>query len=213
MRVDRRAARRTDARAAAAEVIRITGGDLRGRVIARPVPAGVRPTAGRVREAVFSMVGQELSGWSMLDMFGGSGLMALEAVSRGAGPVHVVERDARTAECIRANAVALGVEVRVLVGDASRIPLPTVDLVYVDPPYRQEIGPHVLRAAIACTRVVVAEARSGAVWPEPPPGFARERIRSYGDTEIALYVRIGALSRPAEVKEVRDDAGVIEDDG
>ncbi|MCE7957512.1 MAG: 16S rRNA (guanine(966)-N(2))-methyltransferase RsmD, partial [Acidobacteria bacterium ACB2] len=71
--------------------LRITGGHLRGRVL-EGVPAGVRPTASRVREALFSMVGQDLRGWSVLDAFGGTGLLALEAVSRGAAPVVVVER-------------------------------------------------------------------------------------------------------------------------
>lgn len=194
-------------------MIRITGGSLRGRVLARPVPSGVRPTSGRVREAVFSILGQDLEGWAVLDMFGGSGLMALEAASRGARPVHVVEKDPRIAEGIRANAGALGVDLRVRVGDAARIDLPDADLIYADPPYRQPIGPHVLRAAEVCRRVVVAEARSGAEWPEAPEGFERERIRNYGDTEIALYVRIGALSGSAEVQEIRYDAGMIEDNG
>ena len=70
--------------------IRITGGELRGRLI-QGVPEGVRPTAGRVREALFSMVGQALQGWSALDAFGGTGLLAFEAASRGAAPVTVVE--------------------------------------------------------------------------------------------------------------------------
>jgi 16S rRNA (guanine966-N2)-methyltransferase len=194
-------------------VIRVTGGALRGRVLPRPVPEGVRPTAGRVREAVFSVVGQDLVGWSMIDLFGGSGLMAIEAASRGAAPVTVVEQNPRAAEAIRANAAGMGVALQVRVGDATRVQLEPADLVYVDPPYRQPIGPHVLRAAELCRRFVVAEARSGADWPEPPPGFERDRIRNYGDTEIALYVRIGTLSGSAEDDEVREDTGVIEDNG
>lgn len=182
----------------APQVIRITGGALRGRVLPRPVPEGVRPTAGRVREAVFSVLGQDLSGWSMLDLFGGSGLMAIEAASRGADPVRVVEQNPRAAEAIRANAEAVGVSLRVRVGDATRVELDPADFVYVDPPYRQPIGPHVMRAAAVCRRVVVAEARTGAEWPDPPEGFERDRIRSYGDTEIALYVRIGAFSGASE---------------
>ena len=65
-------------------MIRVTGGALRGRSLPARVPEGVRPTAGRVREAVFSMVGQDLRGWSVLDLFGGSGLIGIEAASRGA---------------------------------------------------------------------------------------------------------------------------------
>ena len=64
--------------------MRITGGTLKGRVLPVPVSSGVRPTSSRVREALFSMVGNHLDGVTWLDAFGGAGLTALEASSRGA---------------------------------------------------------------------------------------------------------------------------------
>lgn len=194
-------------------MIRITGGELRGRVLPGGVAKGVRPTAGRVREAVFSMVGQSLEGWSMLDLCGGTGLMALEAASRGASPVTVVEQSVQAAAAIRANVEALGASVRVRVGDARRLPLDSADLVYLDPPFREPIGPWIARAAPLTTRVLVAEARSGVAWPAAPDGFTLQRARAYGDTALALYVRAGALAGGAEADEVGDDSGVVEDDG
>lgn len=194
-------------------MIRVTGGALRGRVLPAAVAAGVRPTAGRVREAIFSMVGQDLAGWSMLDLCGGTGLMAIEAASRGAAPVTVVERSPQAAAAIRTNLERLGVPARVRVGDARRVPLDPADLVYLDPPFREPIEPWIARAAPLARRVLVAEARAGGEWPPAPEGFAPPRARTYGDTAVALYVRVGTNAGGAEADEVVDDGGVVEDDG
>lgn len=169
-------------------MIRISGGALAGRVLPGAVPAGVRPTSGRVREALYSMLGQDLSGWSMLDLFGGTGLMALEAASRGAAPVTVVERNPRAVAVIRRNADALGVALRVRQGDAARCPLDPADLVFLDPPYAEAIGPWLARAAGVTRRVLVAEVRSGAA-PEPVAGFTLDLARDYGDTALRIYLR------------------------
>ena len=172
-------------------MIRITGGTHRGRPLPHPVPATARPTSSRVREAIFSMVGQDLSGWSMLDLFGGSGLMALEAASRGAGPVTVVERDARAAAAVRANAAALGAALRVRVEDAARAALDPADLVFLDPPYADGVERWLARGASLCTRVLVMEARSGARWPASVEGARGDlnlsRERAYGDTVVGVY--------------------------
>lgn len=169
-------------------MIRVTGGALRGRTLPARVPEGVRPTAARVREAVFSMLGQDLAGWSMLDLFGGSGLMAIEAASRGAAPVTVVDRAASSLACIRANVRAVGAAVKVVQADATAV-RDAADLVYIDPPFRDPIGPWLTRAADLCRRVLVAEARAPVEWPELP-GFELDRARAYGDTALAIYVRV-----------------------
>ena len=67
-------------------MLRVTGGVLRGRVLPAPLPEGVRPTSARTREALFSIVGQDLEGLSFLDAFGGAGLIAIEAWSRTLKP-------------------------------------------------------------------------------------------------------------------------------
>ncbi|MFN7146324.1 MAG: RsmD family RNA methyltransferase [Myxococcota bacterium] len=192
-------------------MIRVTGGTLRGRILPARVPPNVRPTASRVREAIFSMVGQDLSGWSVLDLFGGSGLMAIEAASRGASPVTVVDRNAGSLACIRANVAAVSADVKVLQGDAASTRV-EADLVYLDPPFKDPIGPWIQRAAALARRMVVAEARAGVEWPEVP-GFAIDRAKVYGDTAVALYVRVGTLPAGAEDAVVGQDRGVVEHDG
>lgn len=170
--------------------LRITGGHLRGRVL-EGVPAGVRPTASRVREALFSMVGQDLRGWSVLDAFGGTGLLALEAVSRGAAPVVVVERRRDVARWIAETARGLGVgppELVVTQGEAeTALAGGSWDLVLLDPPYDDDPAAWASRAAGAARRVLVIEHRRGARMPEILGPLALDRTRGYGDTALALY--------------------------
>ena len=89
--------------------MKLTGGQARGRSLRGRLPDGVRPTSARVREAVFSMLGQDLDGLAFLDAFGGSGLMGLEAWSRGAQVV-VYERQRATARWIQRQGEALGAQ-------------------------------------------------------------------------------------------------------
>ncbi len=171
-------------------MMRITGGRCRGRVLTAPVQEGVRPTGARVREALFNVLHNNLHEWSMLDLFGGSGLVALEAASRGAAPVTVVERDPRTAAAIRQNATALGLTLEVRVGDAAQVPLDPADLVFLDPPYREPIGPWLARGAFLARRVLVAEVRDR---PEnlELSGFKADPPRRYGETSLLLFQRVG----------------------
>ena len=171
---------------------KISGGALGGRVLRAVVPEGVRPTAIRTRAALFSMLGQDLAGWSFLDACGGTGLMAVEAWSRGAWPVITVERDSLAARGIAENLNSLkllsGVApIQMVQGDARRVVLPQVDVVYLDPPYKEPIGPWIEWAATLARRYVIAEARAGGEWPAPPPGFELDRVRRHGDAEIAFY--------------------------
>lgn len=150
----------------------------------------VRPTSGRVREALFSMVGQDLQGWSVLDAFGGTGLLAFEAASRGAGPVLVVDRDPRSVRQIEAAGRQLGLAVTVLREDAARaLVAPGWDLVLLDPPYAEEPGPWLERAAPVTLRCLVFEHRSGHRLPDQVGPLRLDRRREYGETALTLYRR------------------------
>lgn len=169
--------------------MRITGGSLRGRVVpGRPGP-GVRPTSSRVREALFNVIGQDLHGRSVLDAFGGAGLLSFEAASRGAGPVTVVERDRSAAQAIRAAARALGVQVEVVQGDAARVLGGNQgwDLVLLDPPYREDPAAWIHRAAPRVRwRLVVEHSARSQVPPVSGP-IELLRLKRYGDTSLAVY--------------------------
>ncbi|MFT4035599.1 MAG: RsmD family RNA methyltransferase [Patulibacter sp.] len=94
--------------------LRITGGELRGRPVATPPGSATRPTAARVREAVFSMLGP-MHGAAVLDLCSGAGTLGFEALSRGAGSVVLIDDAQAAVECARHNAQSYGVQDRVTV--------------------------------------------------------------------------------------------------
>jgi 16S rRNA (guanine966-N2)-methyltransferase len=124
--------------------VRIIAGEFRGRVLKAPPDRKARPTADRVREAWFSILGAQLQGAAVLDLFAGSGALGLEALSRGAARVDFVEVSNSSLTALRANVAALDVESRVRIhrGDAlsfvERLDVHAYDLVLADPPYHTD---------------------------------------------------------------------------
>ena len=122
--------------------LRIVAGRLRGRRLRVPSDAALRPTSERVREALFNILGQDLSGFDVLDLFAGSGALGFEALSRGARRVVFVESSPKIASALRRSAEDLGVdrEARVIVGrveevlDRARLGGP-YHVILADPPY------------------------------------------------------------------------------
>jgi 16S rRNA (guanine966-N2)-methyltransferase len=150
--------------------LRIVAGAWRGRVLQAPPGLATRPTAERLRQALFDMLlhapwGGRLDGMSVLDAFAGTGALGLEALSRGAAAAWFIERDRAAIPVLRTNVAACrGAQATVLAADALRPP-PGVpcNLVFLDPPYAQDLLPRALvalRAAnwIAPGALVVAEA-------------------------------------------------------
>jgi 16S rRNA (guanine966-N2)-methyltransferase len=178
--------------------MRVIAGKYGGRRLRAPRGRATRPTAERVREAVFSMLG-ELEGAVVLDLFAGTGALAIEALSRGATRAVLVERESRALAALRANLAALDVgaeqaEVRRREAGAAlrnaRERQETYDLVFVDPPYRHAgVTGRELQAALPPVlapraRVVVESDRR----TEPPAlPLEQELRRRYGDTEITIY--------------------------
>lgn len=179
--------------------MRIVAGTHRGRRIAAPRGTATRPTADRVREAVFAMVGP-IDGVDALDLFAGSGALGLEAVSRGAASATLVERDPRALACIRANVAALGMEARVRVvardwrsalrGEATAGR--GFGLCLCDPPYsltdRVVAGIGALLAPLMTPPGIVVIEGSAALPPPEPDGLdiATRIDRTYGDTAVSV---------------------------
>jgi 16S rRNA (guanine966-N2)-methyltransferase len=169
--------------------VRVAGGELRGRRL--KAPRGQRPTTERVREAVFSILG-DIGGARVLDLFCGSGALAIEALSRGATRAVLIDTDPRTA---RANVEALGLGERAetVRADAcrwlDRRAGEAFDLILCDPPYglddrsRDLLSSLVPRALAPEGRVVMESSPARPLDLELP--LARER--AYGDTLIRVY--------------------------
>jgi len=122
--------------------VRIIGGHWKRTPIPVVEAPGLRPTPDRVRETLFNWLGQDLTGWHVLDLFAGTGALGLEAASRGAAQVTMVERDARAVRALQAMCTRLRAErVSCVQGDArqwlSRVDptAPRFDLILLDPPF------------------------------------------------------------------------------
>jgi 16S rRNA (guanine966-N2)-methyltransferase len=191
-------------------VTRIIGGTAGGRRLQTPSGSLTRPTSDRVREALFSAVEStlgSLAGLRFLDLYAGSGAVGLEAASRGAAKVTLVEKDRRTAALARANSRALAFTgVDVVCAPVARYlqqgpPEAPFDLVFVDPPYA-EAGATVDAAVRGLTAggwladealvVVERSARSDPVgWSD---GCRPQRVRVYGETALHFATWAGGPS-------------------
>ena len=121
--------------------VRIVGGAWRSRLLEVAAVPGLRPTPDRVRETLFNWLGQDLDGQHCLDLFAGTGILGLEAASRGAEAVVLVERDPRALDALHKDAKTLQAsQVEIVRGDAVRFAQTTprsFDGVFLDPPYNQ----------------------------------------------------------------------------
>jgi 16S rRNA (guanine(966)-N(2))-methyltransferase RsmD len=180
-------------------VSRIVAGVLGGRRLVMPPGQATRPTSDRVREALFSALAAmvDLEGARVADLYAGSGAVGLEAASRGASYVLLVEADPRAVGVARANVAALAVGDRVRVNPSkvahvlSAAPDEPYDVVFADPPYAAPgIDIDVMLAALVANgwlaeeAVVVVERSSRAAPVAWVPGITGERGRRYGETTL-----------------------------
>lgn len=138
----------------------ITAGIYKGRKISVPDKSITRPTLSKVRMGVFntlySLTG-EFEGKTFLDVFGGSGIMGLEALSRGFSKVRVFEKNPKAAEIIKKNYKQLGLKPDISIGDSEKLVKKldeTFDVVYIDPPYASNLYEKILKNIKGCIIVV-----------------------------------------------------------
>ena len=170
--------------------MRIIAGEWRGRRLKTPRGDATRPTSDRVREAWFSIVGHNIAGASVLDLFSGSGALGLEALSRGAASVVFVEKARAALDALRANIATLGVQdaSTVIRGDAMRyargLDAHTFDLAFADPPYDRGLAGELLiaHAEVPFSRELWVEHRTHETLPVLPGTSSRR----YGDTTLTL---------------------------
>jgi 16S rRNA (guanine(966)-N(2))-methyltransferase RsmD len=175
--------------------MRVIAGIYGGRRLQTPAGLDTRPTSDRVREALFSILGERVQGARVLDLFAGSGALAIEALSRGAAEATVVDsappaiRAIKTnLEALEADATVVRAEARRFLGGASRSGR-SYDLVFLDPPYRlaATLGRDLsaaLAAVVAPGGTVVAESDRRAPLEVDLP---LEDERRYGDTLIRIH--------------------------
>ncbi len=180
-------------------LLRVVAGKWRGRTLRAPRGFAVRPTTDRVREAVFAVLGERVGGAKVLDLFAGTGAMAIEALSRGASGAVLVESFPPAVEALKANLASLDASPAVCLSMDYRKALrrlaargETFSLVFVDPPYgrgmleraAEDLGrAGVLRPGA----IVVAESAARDPEAKVPADWVPASEKRYGDTRVAFY--------------------------
>jgi 16S rRNA (guanine966-N2)-methyltransferase len=183
--------------------MRIVGGSLRGRTLAAPEGENIRPTADRLREALFNILahayGDPVNGARVLDLFAGTGALGIEAISRGAAFALFVDEAAEARALLRENVAVLGLggTTRIFRRDATRLgpahPLEPFSLAFLDPPYGQGLAKEALASAragswLAPDATVVVEEAAKANFAAPE-GFTEVERRRYDETEF-VFLRL-----------------------
>ena len=182
--------------------MKIIGGEHRGRNFF--MPADIRPTTALLRAAIFDLLGQDMEGLTFLELYAGSGAVGLEAYSRGAKEVVMVEKEPKNAQIIRENCRILGIDpggkVRVIQGDA----LATIksfakksmkfDIVFYDPPYGRRLGKKTLKIIddndiLHAQSFDVAQVEKGERM-ETPERLKVVTERPYGESHLTIYQRV-----------------------
>lgn len=172
--------------------VRIIGGTWKRTRLPVPDRPGLRPTPDRVRETLFNWLGQDLAGWRVIDAFAGTGALGLEAASRGAAQVLLVEQDSALVAGLQAlrQRLAGADAVQVKRGDGvaalRQATAGSIDLVLVDPPFDAQLFAPALAAAGA------AVAEDGFVYLEAPEAWSDEALAPFG-LAVHRHLRAGAV--------------------
>jgi 16S rRNA (guanine966-N2)-methyltransferase len=181
--------------------MRITGGQLKGHLLVSPRGLGIRPTSDQVREAIFNIIGQDLHGLKVLDLFAGTGILGLETLSRGASNVVFADISLQSIKLIRKNLALCehqdsGIIIRRDLRNGIRrihiLSKQLFDLVFLDPPYGKNFIPQLLSELstmdiLSNRSRVVAESSKTENLPVSFDNLERVDTRLYGDTKISVY--------------------------
>lgn len=181
--------------------MRITGGQVKGRLLASLRGLNIRPTSDRVREAIFSLIGQDVTGLKVLDLFAGTGSLGIEALSRGASWSLFVDNSIQSIKIIKKNLALCGYEPFgfILKRDLTRgLPWKNAlmkkkfDLVLIDPPYGKKFIPPLMkelvdREILASPAVLITESSKSESLPVASEKLQVVKTRTYGETKIDVY--------------------------
>lgn len=178
--------------------LRITGGECRGRVITGPEGLEVRPTSSKIRQAFFNIISNRIGDARFVDVCAGSGLMGMEALSRGAASLIAIEENRKFAQAIEKTGEKLGFKERaeVICGDVRKV-LPLLnpgeaDVIFADPPYKSQLAEPIVRLVdknqlLAEDGILVVEHAVALPPPESTDGLEMFDTRKYGQTAVSFY--------------------------
>ena len=175
--------------------MRVITGTARGRKLITPEGMDTRPTTDKVKEAVCSALQFDFPGANVLDLFAGSGQMAIEALSRGASRATLIDSDPRALSCIKQNVKACGFteQASVIRSDAVSFLQRTAeiyDIAFLDPPYRHDILPQILpilAEKMQKNGIIVCEHEPECKLPETILEYHLQKQKKYGKIIISVY--------------------------
>lgn len=176
--------------------MRVTGGIGRGRRLSAPSGERLRPTSDKVKQALFNIIGEKVSGAAFLDLYAGAGGIGIEALSRGASHVVFVDTSGESIELVRQNLQKTGFARNAEVIQADAVSFlerrsGPYDIIFLDPPYAEELLPLLKRISDAAMLkpdgLVIAEHFKKQKSPEKAGGLQLFRASKYGDTVLAFY--------------------------
>ena len=176
--------------------MRVITGSARGRKLKEPQGNAVRPTTDQVKEAIFNICQFDVEGRRVLDLFGGTGQLGIEAASRGAAAVDIVDSASDSIRLIRENVKLTGLDIRVVQADALGFlaGCGSYDLIFIDPPYDSGLAEKALEAIKAFDilskgGIIICETRAETVLPPLEAPYAQHRTYRYGKVKLTTYTK------------------------
>ncbi len=187
--------------------VRITGGTAKGRRLLTAKGMSIRPTSDKVREAIFNIIGQELSDLFVLDLFAGTGSLGIESLSRNAACAIFVDKSPSAINLIKKNLAlccyenishVIKKDLRKGIGQTLFSLKDTFDLVFIDPPYRKKLIPPLLTEISSVLSLsddarIIAESSRDEDLPPSVGCLNKTDVRIYGDTQICFYRKINKI--------------------
>lgn len=177
--------------------MRIIAGAYKGRRLVSPKNDLVRPTSDQVREFIFSVIGEDIKGSAVLDLFAGTGALGLESKSRGASDVVFVDLSRQSLEIVRKNCELVGLKAEIIKGDAAKVlvsrqAIGAFDYIFCDPPYLYAEFALILEKIREFNRLkaggqVIYESSSRSEAPRVA-GLSIVKQKKMGDTQVTFYL-------------------------
>ena len=176
--------------------MRVITGTARGRRLKEPANYDIRPTTDQVKEAIFNICQFDVEGRRVLDLFGGTGQLGIEAKSRGAAQVDIIDFSKDSIQLIKENVKTTGLDVRVLQADAISYlkSCGEYDLIFIDPPYDSGLAEKALELIKAFDilskgGIIICETRAETVLPELEKPYLKRKEYRYGKVKLTAYTK------------------------
>ena len=180
--------------------MRVVSGSAKGRKLKTPHGKDVRPTADSVKEAVFNIIREDVTGRRVLDLFAGSGQMGIEALSRGAGEVVFVDISSASLKLVKDNLNLCGFSGETVKEDAVNYiqHAKPFDLIFIDPPYDSEYYEKVLEKIklfdiLTDGGIIIVETRRSRILPDMEYPFKKNKEYIYGSVKISVYTKEASI--------------------